>query len=69
MSGKGDKRRPRSVEASIEAENWDRIFGKKTVECCACGLPVRHLPPDGISVCDDCGVVEGSTTLEELKDD
>ena len=69
MSGKGDKRRPTKVDKAEADANWDRIFGPKKVECCACGLPVRYLPPDGISVCDDCGVVEGETTLEDVKDD
>lgn len=68
MSGKGDKRRPGEGYQS----GWDRIFGceqKNVVECCKnCGLPVRYLPPGGVSVCDDCGVVEGNTMLEEIND-
>jgi len=59
-----------AISESVSKANWDRIFGKgvDTVECCGhCGLPVRNMPPDGISVCDDCGVVEGNTTQEELQ--
>ena len=34
--------------------------------CCACGVEVTHLPPDGISFCNECDrVVEGYTRLEQ----
>jgi hypothetical protein len=29
MSGKGDKRRPMTVQYDLFENNWDRVFGKK----------------------------------------
>lgn len=32
QNGKGDKRRPKSVDYQTWQKNWDKIFGKKTKE-------------------------------------
>ena len=41
MNGKGDTPRPLSIDQETFAQNWDRIFGKKTPEedtCAYSGL-------------------------------
>jgi hypothetical protein len=37
-NGKGDRRRPLSVDMETYTNNWDRIFGTRT-ECEYSGLP------------------------------
>lgn len=39
MNGKGDTPRPLSVDVETFANNWDRIFNKKTETCEYSGLP------------------------------
>jgi hypothetical protein len=45
MNGKGDKRRPMSVQYDLFENNWDRIFGKKEEP-----LTLREVMYDGEKV-------------------
>ena len=45
MSGKGDKRRPMTVQYDLFEDNWDRIFGKKEEP-----LTLREVMYDGEKV-------------------
>jgi len=36
--------------------------------CPYCDEEVTHLPPDGISFCHDCGIVEGQTVTKTYED-
>ena len=42
MNGKGDKRRPMTVQYDLFEDNWDRIFGKKEPQ------PLREVSYDGM---------------------
>lgn len=56
MSGKGSKARPKSVHAEEFADNWDRIFGKKTAVDDAADTMSRYEAdrlPEGVSHNED----------------
>ena len=59
MNGKGDKRRPTIVDQETFDNNWEKVFGKKTVPMWEhdCKHNGKHSTESGES-CNWCGVKE-----------
>ena len=69
MNGKGDKRRPMTVQQELFASNWDKAFGKKEPQSlrevtydgmwqhsCTTLMETFYIGKD--EVCDACGAWE-----------
>lgn len=60
MSGKGSKRRPQQVNDDFFDDNWNNIFGKKSMESQTANIPLsRYFSANGALETLVCKVPQG----------